>query len=196
MATFFTRLLGRKTVLTGLTPLPAAPRPPLPADLRSRLEAIPEQVTLCRDLDRLWAHWLAGELEPRDAARLAEHRGSCARCRAVLAALAAARAAAAVSLPEALRLRLRRLPEQIRRRAPFWLVDVRYALVVSYLLAVFAFKATGEPARLVVAAAEPLKAATDELARAQEGLRELLDFEIPLPNRAPSEATEEEPNRE
>jgi hypothetical protein len=123
---------------------PKAPREgaeSLPESLRSRLLSLPQELVLCRDVDRQWAELLAGELEEAKAQGLRRHAADCQRCGLLLATLGTAREDRE-PIPKALLTRLR-VPLRARRPAPWWVVDVRFALAASYLVALVALPAFG-----------------------------------------------------
>ena len=132
--------------LRAVTPLePTLRQKPLPERLAKQLRRIPDQEILCRDLDGRWTEWNAGEPEGIEGRKVGDHLAACERCRSLWAVLVAARPEPAL-LPVQLRARLRGVSTP-RRRAPWWLSDVRFALAASYLLALcvtFGAAAAGE----------------------------------------------------
>lgn len=116
------------------TPAPRLEDDPLPPALRARLGAIPEQELLCRDVDGLWAPWLAGRLAGKpEESQVREHLEGCRRCRSLCGVLAEARQDVQ-PLPATLAVRLRGLTDT-RPALPWWIADTRFAVAACYLLA-------------------------------------------------------------
>ncbi|MCH9649200.1 MAG: hypothetical protein K0U98_13250 [Deltaproteobacteria bacterium] len=149
----------------------------MPDHLRQRLADIPHQQVLCRDLERLWAPWLAGELASEQTAPLELHEKACVSCQGWLSALRGARPVAAPAAPPGLQRRLSRISNQpLKVRVPLWLADIRYSAAVSYAAASLVFLLVGDPSRIAL---EHLPTVTSSLAlaadKAEERGEEVLD---------------------
>ena len=150
-----------------------APQRELPEALGNRLREIPREFFLCRDMDRLWASYLAGELRTEEGARCRDHLGRCGRCRGLVQALQAARSEP-VEPSEELLGRLRGIPRStgvphtVRppQRLPWWLLDLRYAGALCYTLSILAVALCGKPADCLAHTAEwtdPVIAAVERM---------------------------------
>jgi|GEM_PF-4368608 hypothetical protein len=148
------------TLLTLLTRLVAWFRPgpgdglvgtegqrPLPATLQDRLRIIPQQMVVCRDVDRGWAELAREELAPGAAAGLRDHLACCERCATVYATLEAAVLEPPRPLPGTLTFRLHGVPRSrpAKARVPAFIRDIRYAAAASYLGALLVMFVVGNP---------------------------------------------------
>ncbi len=119
-------------------------RQPLPGGLRQRLSAIPRQVVVCRDVDRLYAaarrQAFDGEMEPAAEAHLA----TCERCRTLYATLGSAFAEMQRPAPPRLAARLRHIGRHPEALLPVWVRDSRYAAAACFLLTVIMMSLAGD----------------------------------------------------
>ncbi|MCB1033154.1 MAG: hypothetical protein KDD47_04895 [Acidobacteria bacterium] len=150
-------------------------RQEVPSGLEERLRRIPNEVLLCRDIDRLWAPLLSDELEASLDQRCRDHIGGCPRCHRLVSVLREAREAPEEPREAFLReLRaIPRRPSVVRHRseAPWWVLDLRYAAALCYALAVLAVGLCGGSAKCFAPAqgwAEPVVGAVE---RVEDGSR-------------------------
>lgn len=120
---------------------------PLPAALQDRLRIIPQQMVVCRDVDRGWAELARQELAPGTAAGLRHHLARCERCAAVYATLETAVLEPPRPLPGTLTFRLHALGRSPapKARVPAFVRDIRYAAAASYLGALLVMFVVGNP---------------------------------------------------
>lgn len=122
------------------------------AALLERLRALPQQVVLCRDIDRRWNELLETDdsvrRAPAELATLRGHVDACERCQTVFAALATAADLPRLELPAKLVFRLpavaRQLPRQ-QLQLPRSLREPRWALAASLLMALALQLWIGDP---------------------------------------------------
>lgn len=154
----------------------------LPASLARRLQAIPERVVLCRDVDRLYAearrraaeHRLAIQHGEEDSVA-SEHLASCARCQRLYSVLESALLEPPQPLPQHLLPSLVGLSQQPSWSPPRWLRDVRYAAAACLLFAFSLTFVVEESAATLRVAKDSMGATTTVLAesfRSREGARD------------------------
>lgn len=154
---------------------------PLPASLRRRLLAIPEERVSCRDVERLYeATWQRAWNGEADDADVADHLAGCARCRALYGTLGASFRVPRRAMPHALFQRLRAIVE--RPRLPLVVRDSRLAVAASALLAASLTLFMGDPTALFRSTAATLSSQAavlaEEGAERRQAILEVLSDQI------------------
>jgi len=121
---------------------------PLPASLRCRLRSIPQQMTICRETDRLYAaaRRRAAGHPPEPAA--AEHLAACDRCRTLYGTLQSAFSKSSAPPPPQLIAGLKRIARPSGRRLPDWIAEPRLATAACILMTVLLSSLASDAAAL------------------------------------------------
>lgn len=119
----------------------------LPESLRSRLQAIPRQVVVCRDRERLYAAARAAAHGQEPEPLAAEHLESCGRCRTLYGALKVAFAEVPPAPTPTLFDRLKGVARGLEP-LPAWIADGRWATAACLLLSVVLTAVAGDSAAM------------------------------------------------